>query len=70
MPTVETKPPIGHNRGPPLDEIELNRVVDLKEAARLRNLSIATLKRHYRHQIITLSLRRCGMRLKHALGLE
>jgi hypothetical protein len=63
---------IGHNRGPPLkpDEwIELQRIVDLKEASRLSGLSIDTLKRRYADKILDLSDRRRGMRVKDALML-
>jgi hypothetical protein len=63
---------IGHNRGPPLkpDEwIELQRIVDLKEASRLSGLSIDSLKRHYRNKFIQLSERRFGMRIADALML-
>jgi hypothetical protein len=50
--------------------IELERVVPLQEAARLKSVSIDTLKRRYADKIIDLSPRRRGMKLKHALGLE
>jgi hypothetical protein len=39
----------------------------LQEAARLRGVSIDTLKRHHRHQFIRLSERRLGMRLADVL---
>jgi hypothetical protein len=57
---------IDHNRGPPLDPanwIELQRIISLQEAARLKGVSIDTLKRHNRQKIIQLSPRRLGMRL-------
>ena len=50
--------------------IELERVVSLQEAARLKSVSIDTLRRRYADKIIDLSPRRRGMKLKHALGLE
>jgi hypothetical protein len=59
---------IGHNGGPPL-EIELQRIVDLKEASRLSGLSIDSIKRHHRDKILKLSPRRCGMRVRDALML-
>jgi hypothetical protein len=48
-------------------ELEKKRVVSLQEAARLRGVSIDTLKRHHRHQFIRLSERRLGMRLADVL---
>jgi hypothetical protein len=63
---------IGHNRGPPLkagEWIELQRIVDLKEASRLSGLSIDSLKRHYRSKFVRLSERRFGMRVADALML-
>jgi hypothetical protein len=50
--------------------IELESVIPLPEAARLKSVSVDTLKRRYAHLIIHLSPRRRGMKLKHALGLE
>jgi hypothetical protein len=71
---MSDNPGIGHNRGPPLEDprrwVELQRVVDLKEAARLSGLSIDSIKRHHREKIITLSPRRRGMRLGDALSLS
>jgi hypothetical protein len=64
---------IGHNRAPALDPpdwVELQRVVDPKEAARLSDLSIDTIKRHHASKIIELSPRRRGMRLGDALSLS
>jgi hypothetical protein len=64
---------IGHNRGPVLDPpdwVELQRVVDLKEASRLSGLSIDTIKRRHASKIIELSPRRRGMRLGDALSLS
>ncbi len=48
-------------------EIELRRVVSLAEAAKLRGVSIDTLKRTQRDKIIRLSPRRLGMRVGDAL---
>ena len=66
-------PGIGHNRGPPLTPaqiwIELQRIVDMKEAERLSGLSHDTLQRRYPDRIVRLSERRVGMRLRHALLL-
>jgi hypothetical protein len=64
---------IGHNRGPlldPPDWIELQRIVDLKEASRLSGLSVDSIKRHHSDKIIDLSPRRRGMRLGDALTLS
>lgn len=61
-----------YNRGPtsnPPDWLELKRIVDLKEASRLSGLSVDSIKRHYRQQIIELSPRRLGMRVGDALML-
>jgi hypothetical protein len=61
------------NQHPPKDPpnwVELQRVVDLKEAARLSGLSIDSIKRHHREKIIDLSPRRRGMRLGVALSLS
>jgi hypothetical protein len=49
--------------------LELQRVVSLKEAARLTGLSIDTLKRRHADVIVDLSPRRRGMRLHHALAI-
>jgi hypothetical protein len=62
----------GHNRRPPLSPsiwVELKRIVDLKEASRLSGLSVDSIKRHYRQNIIELSPRRLGMRVGDALML-
>jgi hypothetical protein len=48
-------------------EQEKRRIVSLQEAARLRGVSIDTLKRHHRHQFVRLSERRLGMRLADVL---
>jgi hypothetical protein len=54
----------------PLDlTIELQRIVPLDEAARLRSTSQDTLKRNEPDKIIKVSPRREGMRIKHALML-
>ena len=61
----------GHNRGPPLDTwIELERIIGLKEAARLSGLSIDSIKRHHASRVVALSPRRRGMRLRDALSLS
>jgi len=54
----------------PLDWIELQRIVDLKEAARLSGLSVDSIKRHHGAKIIDLSPRRRGMRIGDALLLS
>jgi hypothetical protein len=50
--------------------LDLQRVVDLETAARLRGVSPDTLGRHFQSQILTLSPRRRGMRLRDALMLS
>jgi hypothetical protein len=64
---------IGHNGGPPLENwenwIELQRVVNLKEAAHPSGLSVDSIKRHHADKIIVLSPRRKGMRIGVALTL-
>ena len=50
--------------------VELQRVVPLKEACRLLNLSRDTIKRQFADKIIKLSPRRYGMRLGDALKLN
>lgn len=64
---------IDHNGGPPLKPanwIELQRIVDLKEASRLSGMSVDTLKRNHPDKIIRLSERRVGMRVGDALMLS
>jgi hypothetical protein len=59
-------------RGPPFSatlEVELERIVSLAEAAKLTGVSLDTLKRHYGHQILVLSPRRRGMKLRNALSI-
>ena len=64
---------IGRNGGPPLNQadwIELQRIVDLKEASWLCGLSVDTIKRRHGDKIIVLSERRRGMRVRDALLLN
>lgn len=49
---------------------EGHRIVSLKEAARLRGVSVDTLKRNHADKIIRLSQRRVGMRVRDALALD
>jgi hypothetical protein len=49
--------------------LDLQRIVDLETAAKLRGVSADTLLRHHSDQILKLSPRRRGMRLAHALML-
>jgi hypothetical protein len=51
------------------DDIELERIISIDEAARLRGVSTDTLRRHDRDKFIQLSPRRLGMRVRDALGL-
>jgi hypothetical protein len=50
-------------------ELALRRIISMEEAAQLSGLSVDTLKRRYRHLILTLSPRRIGMRLGDVLAL-
>jgi hypothetical protein len=50
-------------------DVELERIVDMREAERLSTLSEDTLKRRFPDKIIRLSKRRLGMRVRHALML-
>ncbi len=52
------------------DPITLMRIVSLKEAARLRGVSVDSLKRNCSEKILTLSPRRRGMRLADALMVK
>jgi hypothetical protein len=51
-------------------ELELVRIVPLDQAVELSTLSLDTLEREHADKIITLSPRRRGMRLRHALLLS
>jgi hypothetical protein len=49
---------------------ELERIVSLAEAASLSGLSVDSLRRFHGDKILTLSPRRKGMRIKHALMMQ
>jgi hypothetical protein len=49
-------------------EIEMERIVPLAEAARLRGVSVDTLRRRFSHQFIRVSPRRLGMRVRDAIA--
>jgi hypothetical protein len=51
-------------------ELELERILSLKQAAELQSTSIDTLKRRHAGKIIRLSPRRKGIRLRDALMLR
>ena len=51
-------------------EHELDRIVSLKQASELCNLSPWTIKRHHPGKLIQLSPKRLGMRLRDALMLS
>jgi hypothetical protein len=51
------------------ENLKLQRIVPLKEAAELRGCSEDTIKRHHPDKIIKVSARRLGMRLADALML-
>jgi len=50
-------------------EIELQRIVSLKEAAKLRGSSTDSIRRHEPDKIIQISPRRVGMRIRDALKI-
>lgn len=52
-----------------MTDIELDRIVTLKQAAELMGVSIQTLRRTHRDKFIRLSPRRLGMRMRDALFL-
>jgi hypothetical protein len=52
-----------------LSPLELERIVPIDEAARLRGVSTDTLRWHDRDKFIQLSPRRLGMRLRDVLAL-
>jgi hypothetical protein len=49
-------------------EEERRRIISLQQAAELRNISVATLRRNHSDKIIQVSPRRLGMRLADALA--
>jgi hypothetical protein len=51
-------------------EVEMRRIVPLAEGARLRGVSIDTLKRTKRDKFVRLSPRRLGIRIADALALD
>jgi hypothetical protein len=57
------------NNTPLSAEIEMARIVPLKEAARLAGCSADTLKRNHPDKIVQISDRRVGMRVRDALQL-
>jgi len=68
---METTPLPGS--APPADPTAyqqwLDEIVSLKEGARLRDVSVPTLRRAERKRIINTSKRRLGIRRRHALML-
>jgi hypothetical protein len=50
-------------------DLKLEQIIKLPQVAKMRGTSVDTIKRHEPHNIIQLSPRRLGMRLKHALRL-
>jgi len=53
-----------------LPPLELLRIVEMEEAARLSSLSVDTLVREHSDKVLRLSARRNGMRVAHALMLN
>jgi hypothetical protein len=51
-------------------ELELERVVSLRTAAILRDVSIDTMARHFTREIVRTGGKVRGLKLKHALGLD
>ncbi len=49
-------------------ELELERIIPIDQAARLRGMSRDTFKRNFPHLILQISPRRRGVKLKHALA--
>ena len=62
-----TQGAMANNKTPYSFEIEMQRIVPLKEAARLAGCSADTLKRNHRDKIVQISDRRIGMRIRDAL---
>lgn len=60
-------PPVLKLNLPP--EIALRRVISMRQATEITNLSKDTLKRRYPDKIVKLSVRRSGMRLADALAI-
>jgi hypothetical protein len=50
-------------------ELELERIVSLHAAEKISGLSADSWKRHHQDKIISMSPRRLGVRLRHALML-
>jgi hypothetical protein len=50
-------------------ELQLERILSLREAAMLNNISVDTLRRRYGHLIRKLSPRRDGVKLRDALSI-
>ena len=50
-------------------DLELQRVVTLREAAEISGISLDTIRRRYPQIIIKLSPRRVGVRLRDALSI-
>jgi hypothetical protein len=66
---VATPPQPVETSAPDPDRDDPNRIVSLREAARLSSLSIDTLRRRHRGKFVQLSERRFGMRKRDALLL-
>lgn len=50
-------------------DLELDRIISLREAEKLSTLSVDSWKRHHSDKLVELSPRRLGVRLRHALML-
>jgi hypothetical protein len=58
------------NPKPHLDPIEMRRLIPLREAARLRGVSVDTIRRRMRDKIRPLSPGRLGMTVADALSTD
>jgi len=57
------------SRVPVSTQVELNKVVSLRQAGEMLDLSVDTIKRRYRDRIVVLSPRRRGMRIANILKI-
>jgi hypothetical protein len=56
-------------RGPPLDWLELERVIPLSEVSRLTSMSPDTIKRNHKGKLVCLSKRRIGVTIRNTLAI-
>lgn len=53
---------------PEFTKLELESRISVAEAAKIKGISVDTFQRHYPHLIEKLSVRRNGVKLRHALA--